>query len=461
MKGQPVQATIAEAIIKSPFFLVVLSQSFVNQEYPEAELKAALAFDGEYKKAIMPVFYKMSADECHHLTRTMYKRLSDSTGWVKRTESDQEFAESICQELKEIAKQESSCGKVKVWKPNGDDWKPRSKGGLEVLWQLTEDLKEAETEQFSQQSQIAAGYQFSVQAFLAQYGWQYDVFICHTGADKPFIEMLYAEMAKCNLKAFFDRESLMKGQPVQATIAEAIIKSPFFLVVLSQSFVNQEYPEAELKAALAFDGEYKKAIMPVFYKMSADECHHLTRTMYKRLSDSTGWVKRTESDQEFAESICQELKEIAKQESSCGKVKVWKPNGDDWKPRSKGGLEVLWQLTEDLKEAETEQFSQQSQIAAGYQFSVQAFLAQYGWHYDVFICHTGADKPFVQTLYGEMAKCGLKAFFDFLAQYGWQYDVFICHTGADKPFIEMLYAEMAKKGECTDSCVIQQELREK
>jgi hypothetical protein len=80
----------------------------------------------------------------------------------------------------------------------------------------------------------------------------------------------------------------MKGQPVQANIAETIINSPFFLVVLSQSFPNQKYPEAELKAALAFQGEYKKPIMPVFYKISADECHHLTRRMYRQLSDSTG-----------------------------------------------------------------------------------------------------------------------------------------------------------------------------
>jgi hypothetical protein len=80
----------------------------------------------------------------------------------------------------------------------------------------------------------------------------------------------------------------MKGQPVQANIAETIINSPFFLVVLSQSFINQKYPEAELKAAWDFHGESKKAIMPLFYKMSADQCHHQTRKMYRQLSDSTG-----------------------------------------------------------------------------------------------------------------------------------------------------------------------------
>ena len=76
-----------------------------------------------------------------------------------------------------------------------------------------------------------------------------------------------------------------KGDEVQATIANAILNSPFFVVVLlSESFLNQEYPEAELKAALAFPEEYKKLIMPVFYKMTADKCHCLTRKMYKKAS---------------------------------------------------------------------------------------------------------------------------------------------------------------------------------
>ena len=140
------------------------------------------------------------------------------------------------------------------------------------------------------------------------------MFICHTGDDKPFVQILYCEMQKRGLMAFFDKESLEKGNEVQATIANAIIKSPFFVVVLSESFLNQEYPEAELKAALAFPEEYKKRIMPVFYKMTADECHRLTRKMYRKLADSTGWEWKCESEEQFAESISQEIKQIAEQQ---------------------------------------------------------------------------------------------------------------------------------------------------
>ena len=140
------------------------------------------------------------------------------------------------------------------------------------------------------------------------------MFICHTGDDKPFVQILCCEMQKRGLMAFFDKESLEKGNEVQATISNAIIKSPFFVVVLSESFLNQEYPEAELKAALAFPEEYKKRIMPVFYKMTADECHRLTRKMYRKLADSTGWEWKRESEEQFAESISQEIKQVAEQQ---------------------------------------------------------------------------------------------------------------------------------------------------
>ena len=84
------------------------------------------------------------------------------------------------------------------------------------------------------------------------------MFICHTGDDKPFVQILYHEMQKYGLKAFFDKESLEKGDKAQGTIARAIISASFFAVVLSKKFLNQPYPEAELKVALAFPEEHKK-----------------------------------------------------------------------------------------------------------------------------------------------------------------------------------------------------------
>ena len=140
------------------------------------------------------------------------------------------------------------------------------------------------------------------------------MFICHMGDDKPFVQILYDEMQKCGVKAFFDKESLEKGDKAQGTIAHAIISAPFFAVVLSKKFLNQQYPEAELKVASAFPEEHKKRIMPVFYKMTPDECHTLTRKMYRMLADSTGWERKTESEEQFAKSVSQGIKQLAEKQ---------------------------------------------------------------------------------------------------------------------------------------------------
>jgi hypothetical protein len=83
----------------------------------------------------------MKADECHGLTRKMYRKLADCTGWERKLRSDQQFAESICQKVKEITEKEFHSASLRVWKPDGEVWKPREKDGLQLLYQLIEDLK--------------------------------------------------------------------------------------------------------------------------------------------------------------------------------------------------------------------------------------------------------------------------------------------------------------------------------
>jgi hypothetical protein len=186
-------------------------------------------------------------------------------------------------------------------------------------------------------------------AFLVDQGWEYDIFICHTGADKPFVEKLYYEIQECGLKAFYDKECLEMGDCVQATIARAIVSSPFFIVVLSGSFENKGYPEAELKASLAFPEENKRTI-PIFYKKSADEFHQLTRKLYQKLADSAGIEREGRTDDQFAKYISRNMKRRAERQLHTNEVKLWKPKGEDWKPKQGNtGLQALYQLEKDVK----------------------------------------------------------------------------------------------------------------
>ena len=148
------------------------------------------------------------------------------------------------------------------------------------------------------------------QPFLGDQGWTYDVFICHTGADIPFVELLYHEMQKCGLKAFTYKEYVEKADIVQLTVANTIISAPFCVVVLSDSFENQPYPEAEAKAALAFSQEHK-IVMPIFYSITAEDCQQLTKKMYQKLADIIGWDRENRTDEEFAKAISQDVKQMA------------------------------------------------------------------------------------------------------------------------------------------------------
>ena len=142
---------------------------------------------------------------------------------------------------------------------------------------------------------------------LHSQGWKYDVFLCHAGEDKEdFVSLLSKELKeKHKIVSFFDKVSLLEGRVAQTDIAEAIRQSPLFVVILSHKFKGKRYPEAEVKAAfefckvesdpLRFDSRYKK-IIPVFYKIRADDCGESSITILRELSQITGIEKETDEN---------------------------------------------------------------------------------------------------------------------------------------------------------------------
>ena len=199
-------------------------------------------------------------------------------------------------------------------------------------------------------------------------------FICHARPDRAFIAMLHAEMQKYGLKTFTDVKSMEKGSSVEMTVAHAIVKSPFFMVVLSHSFLTSLHCESEVEAALAFPEIHKK-IIPIFYEMSLDGCLQTDKDLYRKLAAITGLHKGYKTDKQFAESISQEVRQMAVEQLQSSKLPcflfvrglmysttqmvprlfaddltVWKPEGMDWKLEgSLDQLEQLFKLRDDLK----------------------------------------------------------------------------------------------------------------
>ena len=158
-----------------------------------------------------------------------------------------------------------------------------------------------------------------LQAFLATHGWEFDVFICYAGPARAFIAMLHAEMQKYGLKTFTDVKSMEKGSSVEMTVAHAIVKSPFFMVVLSHSFLTSLHCESQVEAALAFPEIHKK-IIPVFYEMSVDGCLQTEKELFHRLAAITGLHKGYKTDKQFAESISQEVRQMAVEQLQSSKL---------------------------------------------------------------------------------------------------------------------------------------------
>ena len=109
-------------------------------------------------------------------------------------------------------------------------------------------------------------------------------------------------MLKYGLKTFVDIKSWEGVASAQKTVAHAIVKSPFFIVVLSNNFLNSLNPESEVEAALAFPEIHKK-IIPVFYQMSVDGCHQASKELYHKLAAIIGFEKRYTTTTQFARII--------------------------------------------------------------------------------------------------------------------------------------------------------------
>ncbi|XP_062509759.1 uncharacterized protein LOC134185892 [Corticium candelabrum] len=95
------QTDIAEAIIRSPLFVVILSHEFKKKPYPEAEVNAAFEFGSRYKK-IIPVFYKITADGCSGSKVAILEKLAKITGIEKKTDENVDiFVTRVASEIRE------------------------------------------------------------------------------------------------------------------------------------------------------------------------------------------------------------------------------------------------------------------------------------------------------------------------------------------------------------------------
>src|ERR1051325_10051755 len=91
---------------------------------------------------------------------------------------------------------------------------------------------------------------------------QYDVFLCHNGADKPWAEVLGQRLEaetidgskeSRKIKVFFDKWDIEGGENVVKKLGGALDSSRFVAVVMSPEFFSSEWTSMEWTDVVASD----------------------------------------------------------------------------------------------------------------------------------------------------------------------------------------------------------------
>jgi|GEM_PF-1071719 len=96
-----------------------------------------------------------------------------------------------------------------------------------------------------------------------------DVFLCHTGADKPWVEAFAAKLEAeaihgRNLTVFFDKWDIDYGENILSRIEDGLKRARFLAVVMSPAFARAEWPRLEWQSQVHDDPTGKRGrILPI------------------------------------------------------------------------------------------------------------------------------------------------------------------------------------------------------
>ena len=101
---------------------------------------------------------------------------------------------------------------------------------------------------------------------------KHKIFLSHSGAQKPFVQLLWKDLEAHNHFAFFDQrsDSLPKGEEFAALIIDAAKRCQVAVVVLSEEYLSSKWPMLELVEFIRArkSGNTSLKLLPLFYKAS-------------------------------------------------------------------------------------------------------------------------------------------------------------------------------------------------
>ncbi|MCK4643356.1 toll/interleukin-1 receptor domain-containing protein [bacterium] len=93
----------------------------------------------------------------------------------------------------------------------------------------------------------------------------YDLFICHASEDKEtIVKELTSELEKHGIKFWIDALNIKWGDGIVSYINDGLGKSNYVLAIISKAFVDKNWPEKELNAALHLEiSSGKTKVLPL------------------------------------------------------------------------------------------------------------------------------------------------------------------------------------------------------
>jgi hypothetical protein len=95
----------------------------------------------------------------------------------------------------------------------------------------------------------------------------HDAFICYSHADKKFAQKLANDLSARGIKVWFDEFEMLPGESLHERIEQGILKSSWFLIVLSPNSVQSNWCKKELYSALQIEFERDNVyVIPVIHR---------------------------------------------------------------------------------------------------------------------------------------------------------------------------------------------------
>jgi hypothetical protein len=90
------------------------------------------------------------------------------------------------------------------------------------------------------------------------------LFICHASEDKPDFVRPLAEALRSDFHVWYDEYELNVGDSIRQKIDQGLASSDYAIVVLSPSFFQKKWPQAELDGLFSLEDKSRKLILPIW-----------------------------------------------------------------------------------------------------------------------------------------------------------------------------------------------------